>query len=47
MNDLIQDGEDVSILSKFVHLAKYFNPRDNLDKSSPFSRRTIEAEKIF
>lgn len=47
MHDLIKDGEDVSLLSKFVQLARYFNPRDNLDKSSCYARKTVDAEKIL
>lgn len=35
------------MLMKFVHLAKYFNPRDNMDPKSPYSIRTVNAEKIF
>lgn len=47
MKELVAEGDDSSLLAKFVHIAKYFNPRDQLDKSSIYARKTIEAEKIF
>ena len=47
MADLHKDGGDETLLGKFVHLAKYFNPRDNMDPKSPYSVKTINAEKIF
>jgi ubiquitin C-terminal hydrolase len=36
-----------SLISKFVHLARYFNPRDQLDSRSVYTAKTISAEKIF
>jgi hypothetical protein len=43
MNDLSEDG----LLSKFVHLVKYFDPSEQIDKKSPFAAKVIDAEKIF
>jgi ubiquitin C-terminal hydrolase len=39
--------DDSSTLAKFVLLARYFNPRDQLDSKSPFAVKTVNAEKIF
>ena len=36
-----------SLISKFVHLSRYFNPRDQLDSRSVYARKTVSAEKIF
>ena len=39
--------DDSSLLSKFVYISKYFNPRDNMDPKAPHSIKTVNAEKIF
>lgn len=45
--DIIKElGED-SLLRKFVFLSKYFNPKEQMDKKSIYSNRTVNAEKIF
>ena len=36
-----------SLIAKFVHLARFFNPRDQLDARSAYAQRTVSAEKIF
>ncbi len=47
MQELNKLGESQSLLTKFVHLARFFNPRDQLDSSSIFASKTVNAEKIF
>jgi hypothetical protein len=47
MQELNKSGDGQNLLAKFVHLARFFNPRDQLDSSSIFAARTVNAEKIF
>jgi len=47
LNELYKNGEDSSLLARFVHLARFFNPRDQLDRSLGFALKTVDAEKIF
>jgi hypothetical protein len=39
-------GEE-SLLMKFVEVAKYFNPDEQIDKKSIYSQRNVDPEKIF
>ena len=36
-----------SLLAKFVHLSRFFNPMDQLDSSSIYAAKTVNAENIF
>ena len=45
--DIIKELGEESILRKFVFLSKYFNPKEQIDKTSKYSNKTVNAEKIF
>ena len=47
MQELYKEGSQQNLLAKFVYLARFFNPIENIDPTSPFSTRTVNAENIF
>jgi ubiquitin C-terminal hydrolase len=45
--EIMSELDEEGLLSCFVHLARYFNPSDQMDRRSAFAHKVIEAEKIF
>jgi hypothetical protein len=45
--EVVKDLGSESLLRKFVVLAKYFNPGDQMDTRSEYGSKVVDAEKIF
>lgn len=46
-NDIMQELNEDSLLRKFVYLALYFDPTQQLDRKSPFAANPVNGEQIF
>jgi hypothetical protein len=45
--EVVKDLGPESLLRKFVDLSKYFNPSEQIDRTSKYSSKLVDAEEIF